>query len=117
MDKNSFLWPISLTAPLLKVTVDGKMLTVQTEVLFEQTGQTRLTLSAAALNPEIPYDICYSGNFTLIRQAETKKYFFKKVKKMIYLYFLLEGSYTVTGHPETAHLIFYVASCHRVNIF
>ena len=63
MDNNSFLWPISLTAPLLRVTVDGKMLTVQTEVLFEQTGQTRLTLSAAALNPEIPYDICYSGKF------------------------------------------------------
>ena len=63
MNDESFLWPVSMSEALLKITIDAASLTVSIENVLNKTGHCRKYVTAAKNNPSVPYEIDYSGDF------------------------------------------------------
>ena len=79
MNDDSFLWAASLTEPLMKITVDSNKMSILIEDIFDKTGLSRLTVTAAKFDPEIPFSIRYSGATIL----EKKLYRFNHQSKIL----------------------------------
>ena len=61
MNDHSFLWIASLSEPLMKITVDSNKSSILIENILDKTGLSRLTVTAAKFDAEIPFAIRYSG--------------------------------------------------------
>ena len=68
MNDDSFLWAASLSEPLMKITVDSNKMSILIEDILDKTGLSRLTVTAAKFDPEIPFSIRYSGK-TIFEQS------------------------------------------------